>query len=135
MQPISGPILPSIQPQTGGVAAPSGTAMLNVVGGISQAMLGGAVSTGASSSVSLSGTSLCSALGGSIGALLKANEEEVNREDWMQELSDCELSPQDQARQFMHGLTQDMASPGELGVPVPGFDSQELRELVGRSNQ
>jgi len=69
-------------------------------------------------------------MGGSIGALFKATEEERTSEDWMKELSDLERARTGEGKAFMQSLGAKANQPGALGVPVPGLKSEAVRRFV-----
>jgi len=128
MQPLIGPTVPSIsQP---GLPPPSGRAVMGVIGGIASAILGSAVPGAGPATATLIGTSLSATMGGSIGALFKATEEERTSEDWMKELSDLERARTGEGKVFMQSLGAKANQPGALGVPVPGLKSEAVRRFV-----
>jgi len=128
MQPLIGPTTPSIS-QTGMMpqAAP---ATLGVIGGIASAILGSVVPGASTSMATLIGTTLSATMGGSIGALFKATEEDRTSEDWMKELTDRERVRGGETRQFMQSLGSKASQPGALGVPVPGLQAEAVRRFV-----
>ncbi len=128
MQPLIGPSTPSIsQPGMMPQAAP---ATLGVIGGIASAILGSVVPGAGTAMATLIGTTLSATMGGSIGALFKATEEDRTSEDWMKELTDRERVRSGEARQFMQSLGSKASQPGALGVPVPGLQSEAVRRFV-----
>ncbi len=126
MQQISGLSAPAAPTAAVPAQAAQSSSPLSIAGNISSSILGAHIQ--ASETSDMTGISLSSALGGSIEALMKKNEEP--EEDWMQELSQKQAKIEKEKKNFIKNLAKGDTKPGELGINIPGANNQKLKDFL-----
>ncbi len=141
MQPITGPFSPINMGNVGNVgsvgstSAPSGATTMQAVNNITTALIGANAPVMSTSQVIT--CTLSSALGSSIGSLVKSSDNNVDlsEEPWAQEV----LTHQDGTKQLSQDFNQTMAKEGNKlghsGLDVPGFSNASMKSFFDEEAQ
>lgn len=136
MQPISGPIQsiggPSVLGGVGSISttAPSSVNVMGAIGGITSVILGEAITSTIQAALPPSDLALSSVLSGSIGALMKEEEEKKEPEDWQVEISERKVSKKEEDAGFMKSICKKQTKPGKSGLQIPGLEIEAIQEFV-----